>query len=161
MDDNETDPALPHWYDGPAGWWRGLPPPLRAVGVFCLPFVIVDAFNYYSAGAAQALSLPILLLLYAGCGALAAHLGRGRPGSDLRHGATAGLVLWLVSFIVNGLIALLAGVATLGTTLLLGVPYLCLCGPVHLVAGGLCGLFGAWLYGLFIPKPPPADWWAP
>ena len=74
-----------------------IPPVPRAVIVFILPFIFTDFWNYYSAGAALALSSPILCLIYMGCGALAAQFANN--GRDDRrftfNGATSGALLWL------------------------------------------------------------------
>lgn len=131
------------------GFFNNLSPSLRAAAIFAIPFIIADFFNYYSAGAALVLSLPILALIYAGCGALAAKYELGDGGyasSALYTGAKAGLTLWLTSTIVNTLISLLIGAASLGTTLILGVPYLCLCAPLLLLGGGIMGALGGFIY---------------
>ena len=137
---------------GALGFWAGLPPGVRAVTLFAIPFIAVDIFNYFSAGAALVLSLPILTLMYAGCGALGAKFAGddGRDSSEFPFlGATAGLSLWLTSTVVNTVVSLIVGTATLGSTLLLGVPYLCLCAPFQLIGGGLMGALGGFLYGRF------------
>lgn len=132
--------------------WQRLPPAVQAALVFALPFIVADFFNYYSAGAALVISFPILILLYTGCGALACHFAAGQTHSNAYLGATGGLLLWLTSTVVNTVIGLIIGTASLGTTLLLGVPYLCLCAPVQLIGGGLFGAFGGLLYGWVIGK---------
>ncbi|HEB78688.1 MAG TPA: hypothetical protein ENI90_09190 [Methylothermaceae bacterium] len=139
-------------FEGPAGLWMGLPPSVRAAALFALPFIIADFFNYYSAGTALAFSLPVLALFYAGCGGLASKFAGddGRDPADFLYvGAIAGLALWATSLLVNTIISLIIGTATLGTTLLLGVPYLCLCAPVQLIVGGLLGMLGGWVYRKF------------
>jgi hypothetical protein len=131
------------------GYFNNLSPNLRAVAIFAVPFIVADFFNYYSAGAALVFSLPILAIIYTGCGALAAkhELGSGGYASSaLYTGAKAGLTLWLTSTIVNTLISLLIGAASFGTTLLLGVPYLCLCAPLQLFGGGTMGALGGFIY---------------
>ena len=131
-----------------SGWGR-IPPQLRAALLCAIPFVVADFLNYYSAGAALVLSLPILGLIYLGCGALAAKFAaaNGRNHRELLFvGALAALILWAISLVINGLIALVSGTVTFGASLLLGVPYICICGPVQLVGGGLVGALGAWLY---------------
>ena len=128
-------------------FWFNLPPAVRAASVFAIPFIVVDAFNYFSAGVAQALSWPVLALLYAGCGGLAAKFAAERGRRDYAYnGAIAGFALWIASLLVNGIIALIAGVASLGATLLLGIPYVCLCGPIQLIVGGLLGALGGAIY---------------
>ena len=133
--------------------WDGLAPNIKANLILLLPFIFADFFNYYSAGAALIVSGPILLLIYLGGGALCAHfaLQQGREASEQPGlGAITGAGLWLGSTVVNTVIGLLLGTLSLGVTLLLGLPYLCLCAPVHLVGGALAGALGAWLYTLFV-----------
>jgi len=133
--------------------WDNLSPNLKSNLIFLLPFIFADFFNYYSAGVALIISGPIMLLLYLGSGAVSAYfaLRQGRSTSELpAMGAVTGAGLWLGSTIVNTLIGLILGTASLGTTLLLGVPYLCLCAPFNLVGGAVAGAIGAWLYALFI-----------
>jgi hypothetical protein len=132
-------------------FFSSIPPFILAPLIFALPFIAVDFFNYYSAGTALAISLPILAILYAGCGALAVFFATKR-GTGMAHpmvGALAGLLLWLISTVVNTVISLILGTASLGMTLLLGIPYLCLCAPLQLVGGGLMGALGGFLLGLF------------
>jgi len=132
-------------------FFTSVPPYFLAPLIFAIPFIAVDFFNYYSAGSALILSLPILALMYAGCGALAGYFGarQGKASSGFPLiGALAGLSLWLASTIVNTIIGLIIGTASLGFTLLLGVPYLCLCAPLQLIGGGLMGALGGFLIGL-------------
>lgn len=129
---------------------RGLRPYLKAALIFAIPFIIVDAFNYFSAGTAQVISWPVMGILYGGCGALAAKFqadGGGLSGTFPLTGAKGGLCLWVISTAVNLIISLIAGTLSLGSTLLLGLPYLCICAPVQLIASGLVGALGGWLYG--------------
>jgi hypothetical protein len=133
-------------------FFSGLRPSLRAALLFAIPFMVVDFFNYYSAGTALVLSLPFLAILYTACGALASKYAarQGRTSSEfLLIGAMGGLALWLASTIVNTVISLIIGTASLGTTLLLGIPYLCLCAPIQLIGGGLMGGLGGFIYSLF------------
>jgi hypothetical protein len=137
---------------GIGSFFSSLPPGVRAAIIFAIPFMAIDFFNYYSAGTALALSAPLLIIFYAGCGALGAKFAadQGRtPSEFLFIGATAGLALWLASTVVNTIISLIIGAASLGTTLLLGIPYLCICAPIQLIGGGLMGSLGGFLYGLF------------
>lgn len=135
--------------DRPSGFGR-VPPHLRAALLVGLPFVAADFFNYYSAGSALIVSLPILALMFLASGALAAKFAADDGRSDLIYvGALSALFLWLISLIINGIIALFAGLASFGVTLLLGVPYICFCAPFQLVVGGMVSALGAWLYGRF------------
>lgn len=131
-------------------FWSSLAPSTRAALALALPYTLVDAVHYYTAGSALVFSLPILIILYLWCGALAARFSSaGGHAADQwpTHGFKAGITLWLISTLVNALIAVLVGVASLGLTLALGVPYLLLCGPVFLVISGLGGWLGARGYG--------------
>lgn len=142
------------------GFFSSLPPYIHAPLIFSIPFIVADFFNYYSAGTALVISLPVLGLIYIICGVLSSKFAadQGRASSELLYiGAFAGLVLWLVSTVVNTIIALILGTATLGTSLLLGIPYLCLCAPLQMVGGGLMGAFGGFLYGLFFGDSIPSD----
>ncbi|MBN1874683.1 MAG: hypothetical protein JXA33_10670 [Anaerolineae bacterium] len=133
-------------------FWKQLPPSVRAALSFALPFILADFFNYYSAGTALAISLPLLIILYIACGALSGKFSAddGRPSSEyLRSGALAGLTLWLLSTVTNTLLSLIVGTLSLGITLVMGVPYLCLCAPVQLIGGGLFGGLGGLLFGRF------------
>ena len=152
MDDNEFGETKAR---GVAGFVIGMHPNVQAVLIFALPFIVVDFFNYYSAGTALALSTPILAILYAGCGALAGKFASARSESTpnfLVSGALAGLFLWLVSTLVNTIISLIVGAASLGATLLLGIPYLCLCAPVQLIGGGLMGALGGFIFSIFYKR---------
>ena len=133
------------------GWFTGIHPVARAAIMFALPFIAVDFFNYYSAGTALVISGPILAIMYAACGALAAKFAAGPDmvtGDYVKTGALAGLMLWLLSTVINSVIGLIIGTASLGTTLLLGVPYLCLCAPIQMIGGALAGMLGAYIYSL-------------
>jgi hypothetical protein len=142
-------------FAGILGFFGGLPSFVLAALIFALPFMIVDFFNYYSAGTALVLSTPVLAILYGACGALAGKLAADQEGSTpnfLVIGATAGVILWLTSTVVNTIISLIIGAASLGTTLLLGIPYLCLCAPFQFIGGGLMGGLGGFIYSLFYKR---------
>jgi len=145
---------------GAGSFFSSIPPSILAALIFAIPFIAVDFFNYYSAGSALVLSLPILAILYAASGALAGFLatkqGKTATGFPLT-GALAGLSLWLTSTVVNTIIGLIIGTASLGFTLLLGIPYLCLCAPFQLIGGGLMGALGGFIYGLFHRGDSPSD----
>jgi len=139
--------------------WRRLAPQLRAALLVSIPFIAADFFNYYSAGTALILSLPVLGLLFLGCGALAAKFAADDGRGDLVFaGATSAFILWLISLLVNGIIALIPGLISFGTTLLLGVPYICLCGPFQLIGGALMGTLGGWLYKLVAGRSERDEW---
>ena len=133
-------------------FFSSLPPGIAAALILAVPFMVVDFFNYYTAGTALIFSGPVLALIYTACGALAAYLAgqRGhRSGEFAYTGAMAGLSLWLASTIVNTIVSLVIGAASLGATLLVGIPYLCLCAPIQLLMGGLLGMLGGFLYKKF------------
>lgn len=135
--------------------WSSLSPNLKADLILVLPFIFADFFNYYSAGVALIISGPIMFLLYLGSGALCANfaLRQGRITSELPAlGAMTGAGLWLTSTVTNTVIGLFLGTLSLGTTLVLGLPYLCLCAPVNLIGGALVGALGGWLYSLFVKQ---------
>ena len=132
-------------------FFSSMPPYVLAALIFALPFMVVDFFNYYTAGSALVLSTPVLAILYAACGFLTGKLAAGRDGSApnfLVIGAIAAVLLWLLSTVINTIISLIVGAASLGTTLLLGIPYLCLCAPLQLIGGGLMGGLGGFIYSL-------------
>lgn len=136
-----------------------LPAPLTTALLFAIPFIIVDFFNYYSAGLAQTVSFPILVILYAACGAVAVKLADLKGSGSARGfvtGASAGLLLWVVSTLVNTIIGLIMGTLSMGGTLLLGIPYLCLCAPLQLLGGSVTAGLGGMVYRMF-RKPPAAD----
>lgn len=141
-----------------SGWTR-LPPQLRAALVCAIPFVVADFLNYYSAGAALILSLPILAIIYLGCGVLAAKFATADGRADqVFVGAVAAFLLWGISLLINGVIALVSGAVTFGASLLLGLPYICICGPLQLIGGGLAGALGAWLYKRVAGRRREDDW---
>lgn len=127
-------------------------PATRAAFVLVLPFALVDAIHYSTAGTAVIISLPVIALLYVCCGALAAHFSI-RSDDEMKPlkktGFRAGVTLWTFSTTINVVIGMIAGALSLGVTILLGIPYLILCGPVHLLFGGLAGMLGASIYFSF------------
>ena len=81
--------------DTPRSGFRRFPPQLRAALLISVPFIAADFFNYYSAGTALVLSLPVLALLFLACGALAGKFAADDGRSDLVFvGATSALILW-------------------------------------------------------------------
>jgi uncharacterized protein YceK len=137
-------------FGGSGYFWSGWPSQVKAALIFTIPFVIVDLFNYFfatlSVGTVFAISCPLLFLLYAGCGAVATRFSSSQgfgSTNDIVVGATAGAALWLISTIVNTIISLILGTASLGTTLILGVPYIICCAPLSLIMGAIAGAAGA------------------
>lgn len=134
-----------------AGFGSNLPAPLRAALYVSVSLLILNAITFLSAGTSAALSLPLLGLVYLGCGALSARFNaQGDEGlAPVIAGALAGGALWVISFIINALLTLLLGGFSFGIGLLVGIPYLCLCGPIELLLGTILGAFGGFVYGLF------------
>lgn len=129
--------------------YRSFSPASRAVLIFAIPFIFVDAIHYYTAGSAIILSFPLLTLIYLLCGGLAAKFAQldGIEVAKLSStGRSAGIRLWLTSTIINTLISLVLGFASLGLTVLAGAVYLCLFAPFHALGSALLGWFGGWLY---------------
>ena len=96
------------------GWFTGIHPVARAAIMFALPFIAVDFFNYYSAGTALVISGPILAIMYAACGALAAKFAAGPDmvtGDYVKTGALAGLTLALQNTKLIALSGLITGIA--------------------------------------------------
>lgn len=121
----------------------------KAALIFAVPFTIVDAVHYYTAGTALVVSLPLVILMYLSCGALAGKFAAAgsAAGSEMsRIGAAAGAKLWLFSTVVNSVIGVVIGATSFGVTLFLGIPYLCLCAPVLAAGGMILGTMGARLY---------------
>ncbi len=128
------------------GFAASFSPATRAAAILALPFALVDAVHYYTAGTALVVSLPLLGLFYLACGALAARFAAGAGAPARGGGFRAGVTLWAFSTFLNTLVGLVAGALSLGVTALLGIPYLLLCGPAHALLGGLAGLAGASIY---------------
>lgn len=135
--------------------WVSWNPSVRAALIFAIPFGLVDFFNYYSAGVAVTISCPIMSLMYAGCGAVAFRLSAGGDmggANPMTTGALAGVCLWLISTVINSVISLILGTATIGMTLLLGVPYILCCAPGFLFLGGFLSALGSMGYSSFFHK---------
>lgn len=127
-------------------FFNSFSPSSRAALILSVPFTLIDAIHYYTAGTAIAISLPLLLVIYLACGFLAARfsIAEGQSETQARKsGFSAGIKLWATSTIINTLVSVFAGTLSLGLTLVLGIPYLLLCGPVLLALGGLAGWLGA------------------
>ncbi len=130
-------------------FYRSFSPASRAALLFALPFMLVDAIHYYTAGTALLLSFPLVALLYFTCGMLAAKLAKREgqeAGSLPRVGRSATLRLWLISTVLNTLVSVLLGFASLGVTMLGGALYLCLFAPLHALGSALVGWLGGWVY---------------
>lgn len=128
--------------------YESFSPASQAAILFAIPFTVVDALHYYTAGTALIISLPVLAVIYVLCGASAARIALARGRQDLslpRTGGLAALRLWLISTAVNSLIAILLGFTTVGLTLLSGAFYLCLSAPLQIVGSVALGILGGWI----------------
>lgn len=126
--------------------YKSFSPSTKAAILLGLPYLLVDAIHYFTAGTALVFSWALLIFLFMYCGMLAAKIGyrTGIPSKELpRHGFLASSKLWVLSTILNSLVALLAGTASLGVTMLLSIPYLVLCTPFIFIVSGVCGWTGA------------------
>jgi len=135
--------------------YESFSPASRAVILFAIPFTVVDAVHYFTAGTVLAFSFPLLALIYLLCGGLAAKIAH-QDAQDAHIlpgvGRTAGLRLWLTSTSINILISVLVGFTTLGVTWMSGAVYLCLFAPFHAIGSALIGWCGGWLYQQFIKR---------
>lgn len=134
-------------------FWQRLSPGVRAAAIMGLILTVINVVNAVSAGTAVALTFPIMALVYIGCGALACWFAdaEGASHSPAHTGATAGLALWALSLVANiVIVGIVMGILTMGTTMILGIPYLCFCAPVELIGGGLGGALGSVLCHKFI-----------
>lgn len=135
--------------------YRSFSPASRAAILFALPFILVDAIHYYTAGAAIVFSFPLLVLIYLFCGAVAVRIALSEEMEKDRLpkiGRSAGLRLWLISTITNTVVAALLGFASLGGTLASGAFYLCLFAPFHALGSVLAGGLGGWLYQQYVQR---------
>lgn len=137
--------------DDSGGWFSRLPAPVRAALAVAIGLLILNVITFITAGSGAAISLPLQALVYLGSGVLGARFGADdHDGREpIVNGALAGLTLWGFSFLIDIVLTLLLSVPSLGISLVVGVPYLCLCGPTELVGGTIIGSFGGFLYSLF------------
>jgi hypothetical protein len=143
-----------------AHFYYSLSPSMRAALVFLVPFAIVDMAHYLTAGTALVISFPFLCLFFLLCGMLAIrkNLTVDPVGTKaFRTGAAAGALLWFLSTAINSIISILVGSTSLGLTLVLGIPYMLLCGPALLTAGALLGGIGGSIYGSVIRRSAQTD----
>jgi hypothetical protein len=135
--------------------YRSFSPASRAVILFAIPFTMIDAIHYFTAGSALIFSFPLLFLTYLLCGMFAARIAiQDKPDvSNLPHiGRSAAFRLWLTSTVINTLLAMFFGVASLGLSLLSGVLYLCVFAPLHAVGSALVGWLGGWIYQQYFER---------
>lgn len=135
----------------PTGFFGSIPPGVRAgliTGVFLVGAGLISSFT---GGTAAVFCFPVLLLIYAGNGALAGYFA-GHSGADAadfsKTGAIAGLVAWGFSALYYLVIAPIVGLATIGLGFL-DVARWVLCGPIDLAVQVALGALGSWAYGRF------------
>jgi len=135
-----------------ATFYNSFSPSSKAALIFAIPFTLVDAVHFYTAGSAMVFSLPVVVLFYLLCGALASRIAL-QDGDDrselIKTGAASGVKLWGISTFINTAISIIVGVSSLGLTLALGIPYLCFCAPILAMGGSFLSGAGAYLYGVF------------
>jgi hypothetical protein len=138
--------------------YKSFTPASRAAILFVVPFTLVDAIHYYTAGTALIFSFPLLGLIYLSCGALAARIARmdglvleGSP----RCGSSAALRLMLASTVINTLVSMLLGFFSLGATMLGGMAYLCVFMPFHALGSIAAGWLGGWMYLQYVHRTSP------
>ena len=135
--------------------YRSFTPASRAAILFGIPFILLDAIHYYTAGTALIFSFPLLALIYLLCGAVAAKFAYQEDqylGKESITGRSAGFRLWLTSTVVNTFLAVILGFTTLGITLLGSGVYLCLFAPLNALASALIGWLGGWLYQQYVQR---------
>lgn len=149
--------SLPSSNAKPVRLWNSFSPSTRAALLLSLPFILADAVHYYTSGTDLIVSLPLLIISYLICGALAAFFSiqtYGTLAHPVRAGAGAGIKLWLLSTVVNTLVSFFLGLITLGFAIIMAVPWL-LCAPLNLglAAGGstLGALIYRWYYHRVTP----------
>jgi len=134
-----------------ATFFNSFSPSSKAALVFAIPFTIVDAVHYYTAGTAIVISFPVIILIYLACGVLAGKLTL-QESNDFnyvyKNGAITGFKLWFLSTFINTVLGLIIGVASLGLFLLVSIPYLILCAPFNAAGGVLISYIGSYLYAL-------------
>jgi len=130
-------------------------PASKAVILFVIPFTIIDAVHYYTAGSMLIVSFPLLAIIYLAIGMVSAKIAY-QEGENIQNlpkvGRSAGLRLWLISTILNTIISIALGFASLGGTMVSGIFYLCLFAPFHAIGSMLVGGLGGWLYKNFVSR---------
>ena len=135
-------------------FYRSFSPASRAVILFAIPFSVIDAIHYYTAGTALIFSFPLLIIVYLLCGAKAASITfQESPdtGNLASVGRSAGLRLWLTSTILNTIIAVIMVGVSLGMSIVGGAIYLCFA-PLHMIGSSLVGWLGGWLYQQYLRR---------
>jgi len=134
---------------------KSFSPATQAALIFAIPFTLLDAVHYYTAGTALVITFPLLIVFYLLCGALAAKIAlqSGQDRNQLpRHGRSAGLKLWLISTVINILINIFLTPVSLGASIVSGVAYLCLFALLHALSSAIAGWAGGWCYKQYINR---------
>jgi len=128
-----------------------LPAPVRAALLVVFALLILNTITFITVGTGATISLPLIALVYLACGVLGAmfSVNTNDGQSPVISGALAGLILWFFSFLINILLTILLSAPSLGISIAIGIPYLCLCAPTELFIGAILGSFGGLLYGFF------------
>lgn len=125
--------------------------PVKAALIGAIAILVVHAITYFTGGLGIIVSSVLFTIIYMTVGFLAAMFdeGQGVHQNAAFTGAAAGLILWLISIVLNMIFALVLGVPTLGFSLLVGVANICLCGSIELVMGVLVAMIGGYIHALF------------
>lgn len=124
-----------------------IPPSIRAALIIAIGLIIVQVVNVLTIGVSLVVFYPVLLLIYLGNGALAAHFASQDhyPAHGmLVQGAGAGLALGVLEWLVYAVLISIFGAVTLGLGFT-GIAVCALCGPVDVIIAALLGLLGALL----------------
>lgn len=135
-------------YDTRLPWRKAQRPALKAAAAWWLVFLILAIVTLFTGWASRPVTLFLQLVASLGAGFLAAWLSRGEVGNAakaVRQGAFAGLYLPLASAAVVLIIAILAGIGSLGALLPVMIPYFLFL-PVEIGACSQCGALGAWIF---------------
>jgi hypothetical protein len=135
--------------------YKSFSPASRAVIILSIPFTLIDAIHYFTAGAALLISFPFLVVIYLICGGLAARFAYQESKDTTRLpriGLSAGWKLCLTSTVINVLISIILGLASLGVSTLSGAFAFCLYVPFHALVSILVGWTGGWLYRQYVQR---------
>ena len=133
-------------------WYRQNRAALLAAAWFWVLFLVLAALTLFTGWSSRPVTLFLEMIVSLGAGILAAWLHRREQPLAPRYvrmGTLAGFYLPLTTAVAITLIALAAGLASLGTLLPLMIPYFVFL-PVELGVCSLLGAFGAWLFKLFV-----------
>jgi hypothetical protein len=129
-------------------WGKALQPALKAAATWWLVFLFLAIVTLFTGWASRPVTLFLQLVASLGAGILAAWLSKtevGGAAKAVRQGAFAGLYLPLASAAVVLIIAILAGISSLGALLPVMIPYFLFL-PIEIGACSLCGALGSWIF---------------